>query len=78
MFKKLIGPVIFTLILVTISIAYCLFLLNVFTLGFKQISGVASIIILIILGVLLFGAIYNLVERIKEIKRGDEDDLSKY
>lgn len=42
------------------------------------ISKVAMIFVLIFGIILVLALVYNMIERIKEIKRGDEDDISKY
>ncbi|ARC83247.1 putative membrane protein [Clostridium argentinense CDC 2741] len=42
------------------------------------ISKVAMIFMLIFGIILVLALVYNMIERIKEIKRGDEDDISKY
>ncbi|WP_291581769.1 hypothetical protein [Clostridium sp. UBA6640] len=42
------------------------------------ISKVAMIFMLIFGIILVLALVYNMIERINEIKRGDEDDISKY
>ena len=62
--KKIIVPLIITIIVALVQ-------------GSKSL-GFLSVILILALAGLLFALIYNLVERIKEIKEEDEDDLSKY
>ncbi len=74
MIKKLIAPIIISIVLLAIIGMY---LFGIFSFA----NQLPTFVFLIILGVLLlflFGIIYNLVERVKELKRGDEDDISKY
>ncbi|HBL83954.1 MAG: hypothetical protein A2Y17_03975 [Clostridiales bacterium GWF2_38_85] len=72
MFKKLIAPIIITVITIIILISYSVVC---FMIEFNLLVKVfGSIIPLALAGV----AIFVLVERIKEIKGGEEDDLSKY
>ncbi|WP_461615580.1 hypothetical protein [Clostridium sp. Marseille-QA1073] len=42
------------------------------------ISKVAMIFMLIFSIILVLPLVYNMIERIKEIKRDDEDNISKY
>lgn len=66
--KKIIPPVIVTVLLV-------LFLLGYAILATISIVGIIFAIIAVI-GIAL--SIYTLIERIHEIKKGEEDDISKY
>ncbi len=66
--KKIIAPVIITVLLV-------LFLLGYAILATISIVGIIFAVISVI-GIAM--AIYTLVERIHEIKKGEEDDISKY
>lgn len=70
--KKIIAPVIITLLIILWVLAY--FILSI-VLNFHIIAKVA-------IGLVSLGAcavsIYVLVERIKEVRSGEEDDLSKY
>lgn len=66
--KKIIAPVIITVLLV-------LFLLFYAILATISIVGIIFAITAVI-GIAL--SIYTLVERINEIKKGEEDDISKY
>lgn len=72
-FKKMISPIIITVILTAYYIGFaliCIFFDGV-PLAIQLIFG---IIPLLLAGV----CIYVLIERIKEIRRGEEDDLSNY
>ncbi|MCI7803975.1 MAG: hypothetical protein MR503_02705 [Oscillospiraceae bacterium] len=66
--KKIIAPVIITVLLV-------LFLLGYAILATISIVGIIFAVTAVI-GIAL--AIYTLIERIHEIKDGEEDDISKY
>ncbi|MCI8872184.1 hypothetical protein E5329_11550 [Petralouisia muris] len=69
---KLIAPVIITVILM-------LFLLSYFFLWtILPVPAVIKIVFLLALLALMGVSVYNLVERIQEIRSGEEDDLSKY
>lgn len=70
--KKLIAPVVITVLLVVYLLAFMLtWLFNPVSLLMK-ITGTG--IPLVLIGVTVF----VLIERIKEIRSGEEDDLSKY
>lgn len=75
-FKKMIAPIVITVIL----LAYLIVFASVFV--SKLLEDNHDIIIIIFLGVvpLICAAIsiYVLIERIKEIKKGENDDISKY
>lgn len=72
MIKKIIEPVIITIIIICIMFLYF---------GICMIVPIPDII-KIIIGIIIFAligvSIYVLVERIKEIRRRENDDLSKY
>ena len=74
MFKQIIAPVVITLILILIMIGYFVALV--------AIRSILPSIVIIFIGAFIFlgigVSIINLVERIKEIKKGETDDLSKY
>jgi len=74
--KKIIITIFVTLIFVMIAGVYAIGIFYAMAEeGGPAFLGPLSVIIFIgIIGVL----IYNMYERIKEIKRGDEDDISKY
>ena len=69
--KKMIAPIVVTLILV-------LYYLFFFAYLYEQCSGVPLILLGVIPLVLSVGMILVCIERIKEIKKGEEDDLSQY
>lgn len=74
--KKIIITIVITLIFVIIAGAYTIgiFYTIVEDGGPAFLLPLSVIIFIGIIGVL----IYNMYERIKEIKRGDENDISKY
>lgn len=69
--KKMIAPIIITVIMILYYIAYFGFLISLLEGIWKYVLGVIP---------LMFSAImiYVCIERINEIKKGEEDDLSKY
>lgn len=71
--SKLIAPIIITAILVFILMGYCLIWLFI-----PEIPLFIRLILLAIFGGLTGLSIYNLYERIQEIRSEEEDDLSKY
>ena len=70
--KKMIAPIIITVLLGVYLIVYAVVLMSALPeLWMKLLTGLIPLA--------LFGAsIYNLYERIQEIRSGEEDDLSKY
>lgn len=74
--KKIIVTIFITLIFVIIAGSYAIGIIYAMTAeGAPTFLLPISVIIFIgIIGVL----IYNMYERIQEIKRGDENDISKY
>ena len=70
--KKMIAPIIITVLLGIYLIVYAVALVTTLPeLWMKLLTGLIPLA--------LFGAsIYNLYERIQEIRSGEEDDLSKY
>ena len=71
--KKMLPPIIITAIVVLYYVAfacYC-FAVDGFPLGLKILIGAGPLNLAAI-------CIYLLIERIEEIKEGEEDDLSKY
>ncbi|MFZ2257916.1 MAG: hypothetical protein WAV55_07240 [Clostridiaceae bacterium] len=70
--KKMIAPIIITVVLGIYLIVYAVALVSALPeLWMKLLTGLIPLA--------LFGAsIYNLYERIQEIRSGEEDDLSKY
>jgi len=71
-FKKMLAPIIITLLIGVYLIYYAVVLVSTIpNTWMKLASGIIPLA--------LFGAsIYVLYERIKEIRSGEEDDLSKY
>jgi len=74
--KKIIITIFITLIFVIISGAYAIGIISVISQegGPAFLLPLAVVVLVGIIGVLG----YNMYERIKEIKRGDENDISKY
>jgi hypothetical protein len=71
-FKKLLGPVVITVILI-LYLAYSL------VIGASYPVSLTHKIIGILIPLVLIGvSVFVLIERIKEIRSGEEDDLSKY
>ncbi len=70
--KKMIAPIIITVILLVVLLSY----------GVIWFVVPIAVILKIIIGIILLGlcgvSIFVLIERIKEIRSGEEDDLSKY
>ncbi len=69
--KKMVAPIVVTVLMIIYYVVYFGFLITVVDGIFKILLG---IIPLAFAGVM----IYVCIERIKEIKGGEEDDLSKY
>lgn len=80
--KKILTTIIITLIFLCLGGAFIYSSIEEFIImgGFPGdlISKVAMIFMLIFGIILVLALLYNMIERIKEIKRGDEDDISKY
>lgn len=70
--KKLIAPIVITILLVIYLVSFFVTWIYVSVPVIGKIIG--SVIPLALIGV----SIYVLIERIKEIRSGEEDDLSKY
>ena len=70
-FRKMIAPIVVTLLMVLYYVVYFGFLITLVEGIWKYVLGIIP---------LLFSAVTIAVciDRIKEIKRGEEDDLSKY
>lgn len=71
--KKLIAPIIITILLVCYFVFYIW--IGLFT---KDMPLIMKVLLLVVPIGLIGLSIYMLVERIKEIKDGEEDDISKY
>ena len=69
--KKMIAPIIVTIIMVLYYVVYFGFLMTLLEGIWKYLFGIIPFVFSIMM-------IYVCVERIKEIKDGEEDDLSKY
>ena len=72
-FKKMIAPIVITLIIVSYYIGFAFFITKVHDIPLI-VKLLGALIPLALVGV----GIYVLIERIKEIKNGEEDDLSQY
>ena len=72
-FKKMIAPIIISVIIISYYIGIGIFFMKVpgVPVGFK----ILMIIVPLILSAVMLGV---LISRIKEIQGGEEDDLSKY
>ncbi len=70
-FKKLIAPIIITVIFILYFIVYFGFLITLLNGYLKYLLGIIPIAFTAV-------TVYVCVERIKEIRSGEEDDLSKY
>ena len=69
--KKIIAPIIITAILILYYITYFGFLISLLNGIWQYVLG---IIPLVLSGIM----IYVCIERINEIQKGEEDDISKY
>ena len=69
--KKMIAPVVVTVLMVIYFIVY-------FTLVIRMLDGLPRILLGIIPGAFTLVMIGVCVQRIKEIRSGEEDDLGKY
>ena len=69
--KKMIAPIIITILIILYYAFY-------FTIIIALLGGIWKLFLGIIPVVLAMIMIYVCVQRIKEIKEGEEDDLSKY
>ena len=69
--KKLIAPIVVTVLIILYYILYfCLILVSFESLAAKIFLGIVPI-------VLSIAILYVCIQRIKEIRSGEEDDLSK-
>ena len=69
--KKLIAPIIVTVIIVLYYIAYFGFLISLIDGIWKWLLGIIPLAFIAVM-------LKVCIERINEIKKGEEDDLSKY
>ena len=69
--KKIIAPIIVTLIMIIYYAVYFGFLISLLSGPWKFLLGIVP---------LVFSAVtvYVCIERINEIRKGEEDDISKY
>ncbi len=69
--KKMIAPIIVTLIMVIYYVVYFGFLISLLNGAWRLLLGIIP---------LIFSAVtvYVCIERINEIRKGEEDDISKY
>ena len=70
--KKLIAPIIITVIILIYLAGYIVLGLTV------NIPLILKIILIAVPAGIDVGMVYVIIERIKEIRSGEEDDLSKY
>ena len=69
--KKMIAPIIVTVIMVLYYVVYFGFLISLLDGIWKYALGIVPLLFSVLM-------IYVCIERIKEIKKGEEDDISKY
>ena len=69
--KKIIAPIIITILVIIYYIAYFGLLISFFTGIWKYILGIVPVVFSILM-------VRVCLERIIEIKEGEEDDISKY
>ena len=69
--KKMIAPIIVTIIMVLYYIVYFAFIVSLLSGLWKYVLGIIPLIFSIVM-------VYVCIERINEIKKGEEDDISKY
>ena len=69
--RKMIAPIIVALIFVIYFIAYFGFIMSLIDGMWKYVFGIIPLILSLIM-------VAVCIERIKEIKKGEEDDISKY
>ncbi len=70
--KKMIAPVVLTVLLSAYMLTYCFVLLSV------PMPVWAKVLVGLIPLAMLGASVYVLIQRIKEIRSGEEDDLSQY
>ena len=69
--KKMVAPIIITIVFVLYLVIYFAVIIN-------TVSGIMKILLGVVPLALAAVMIYVCIQRINEIKGGDEDDLSKY
>ena len=70
--KKLVAPIVVTIVMVLLVIGYLILWLDILKPLWVKIGAI--VVCLALIGI----NIGVLVERVKEIKKGEEDDLSQY
>ena len=69
--RKMIAPIIITVIMILYYIAYFCFLISLIDGFWKYALGIIPLLLSLVM-------VAVCIERIKEIRKGEEDDLSKY
>ena len=69
--KKMIAPIVITVIMILYYIAYFGFLISLLDGIWKYVLGIIPLVFSAIM-------IYVCIERINEIRKGEEDDISQY
>ena len=69
--KKMIAPIVVSVLVILYYVIYFGFLISLLDGVFKYVLGIIPIIFSVVM-------IKVCIERIKEIKGGEEDDISKY
>ena len=69
--KKMMAPIVVSVLMILYYVVYFGFLISLLDGVFKYVFGIMPIIFSIVM-------IKVCIERIKEIKGGEEDDISKY
>ena len=69
--KKMIAPIVITVVMILYYIAYFGFLISLLDGIWKYVLGIIPLVFSAIM-------IYVCIERINEIRKGEEDDISQY
>lgn len=69
--KKMIAPIIITLLYVAYYVVYFGLLITLFDGIWKYVLGIIPLLLAVVM-------VKVCIERINEIKKGEEDDISKY
>lgn len=69
--KKMVAPIIITILFVIYLVIYFAVIIN-------EVTGIMKVLLAVVPLALAAVMIYVCIQRINEIKGGDEDDLSKY
>ena len=69
--RKMTAPIVVTVILILYYIAYFSFIISLLGGVFRFVLGIIPLIFAVLI-------IKVCIDRIKEIKKGEEDDISKY